>query len=118
MNWSSNRGRIEVIHRIEAPDYARLCLEFLQVKHIRKAAVNDDGSIRTCPVCKKGIPTQIVNQRRQHGSWDFQPLKVACSNPDCEGYLRNIDERSPYKTIPLCKIDGQTKLRRTRRGKG
>lgn len=118
MNWSSNRGRIEVIHRIEAPDYAKLCLELLQAKHIRRASVNDDGSIRTCPICKKDYPTHIVNQRKQHGIWDFQPLKVACSNPECTGYLRNIDERPPYKTIPLCKTDGQTKLRRIRRGKG
>ncbi|HBV96183.1 MAG: hypothetical protein JL50_06195 [Peptococcaceae bacterium BICA1-7] len=116
MNWSSHRGRIEIIHRIQAHDYARICLELLQAKHIRKAAVHDDGSIRVCPYCN--MPTHIVNQRRQHGTWDFQALKVGCSNPECKDYLRNIDERPPYKSIPLCKIDGRTKLRRARRGRG
>lgn len=116
MNWSSHRGRIEIIHRIEAPEYARICLELLQAKHIRKAAVHYDGSIRVCPYCN--MPTHIVNQRRQHGTWDFQALKVGCSNPECKDYLRNIDERPPYKSTPLCKTDGRTKLRRVRRGRG
>jgi len=116
MNWSSHRGRIEIIHRIEAPEYARICLDLLQVKHIRKAAVHDDGSIRVCPYCN--MPTQIVNQRRQHGIWDFQALKVGCSNPECKDYLRNINERPPYKYIPICLTDKRTKLRRIRRGKG
>ena len=44
MNWSSNRGRSEEIHRLLAPDYAKICLNLLQAKHIRQAAVHEDGS--------------------------------------------------------------------------
>lgn len=116
MNWSSHRGRAEVIHRIDAPRYAKQCLEFLHAKHIRQAATNEDGTPRVCPYC--GFPIQIVNQRRQHFRWDFQAMKVGCTNPKCEGYLRDIDERPPFKKVPICQVDDRTKYRRVRRGRG
>jgi hypothetical protein len=116
MNWSSHRGRTEVIHRIDAPRYAKQCLEFLHARHIRQAATNEDGTPRVCPYC--GFPIQIVNQRRQHFRWDFQSMKVGCTNPKCEGYLRDIDERPPFKKVPICQVDGRTKYRRVRRGRG
>ncbi|MFH1673367.1 MAG: AAA domain-containing protein [Pseudomonadota bacterium] len=116
MNWSSHRGRSEVIHRIDAPKYAKQCLEFLHAKHIRQAATNEDGTPRVCPYC--GCPIQIVNQRRQHFRWDFQAMKVGCTNPKCKGYLRNIDERPPFKKRPVCQVDSRTKYRRVRRGRG
>lgn len=116
MNWSSNRGRIETIHRIDAPKYAKKCLEFMQVKYIRQAAHHEDGSPRVCPIC--GEPVHVVNQRRQHGLWDLQAMKIGCSNSKCEGYLRNIDERPPFRNIPRCQLDGRTKYRRVRRGRG
>jgi len=116
MNWSSHRGRAEVIHRIDAPKYAKQCLEFLHAKHIRQAATNENGTPRVCPYC--GFPIQIVNQRRQHFRWDFQAMKVGCTNPKCQGYLRDIDERPPFKKVPVCQMDGRTKYRRVRRGRG
>jgi len=115
MNWSSHRGRSEVIHRVEAPQYAKQCLDFLQARYIRRASRNEDGSPRVCPLC--GSPVFIVNQRRQ-GSWDFQSMKVGCTNPDCEGYLRNVDERPPFMKVPICSVDGRTKYRRVRKGRG
>lgn len=116
MNWSSNRGRLEEIHRLHVPGYAKLCLEQMQAKHIRQAAIHEDGKPRLHSGC--GWPIQVVNQRRQHGVWDFQAMKVGCTNPDCEGYLRNIDERPPFKAAPVCKVDHRTKYRRVHRGKG
>jgi hypothetical protein len=116
MNWSSHRGRIEVMHRINAPKYAKQYLEYLQAKHIRQSATNEDGTPRLCPYC--GCLIQIVNQRRQHFPWDFQAMKIGCTNPDCQGYLRDIDERPPFGQAPVCPIDGQTKYRRVRRGRG
>jgi hypothetical protein len=116
MNWSSNRGRSEEVHRIHAPQYAKQCLQDMQAKHIRQAAIHEDGTPRVCPHC--GWPIQIVNQRQQHGTWDFQAMKVGCTNPNCEGYLRNIDERPSFRNAPVCKVDGRTKYRRVRRGKG
>lgn len=116
MNWSSHRGRIEVMHRINAPKYAKQYLEYLQAKHIRQSATNKDGTPRLCPYC--GCLIQIVNQRRQHFPWDFQAMKIGCTNPDCKGYLRDIDERPPFKQSPVCPIDGRTKYRRVRRGRG
>jgi hypothetical protein len=118
MNWSSNRGRSEEVHRIHAPEYAKLCLQLMQAKHIRQAAIHEDGTPRVCPHPACGWPVQVVNQRQQHGTWDFQAMKVGCTNPDCEGYLRNIDERPPFKDAPVCKVDGRTKYRRVRRGRG
>jgi len=118
MNWSSNRGRSEEVHRIHAPQYAKLCLQLMQAKHIRQAAIHEDGSPRVCPHAACGWPLQVVNQRRQHGTWDFQAMKVGCTNPKCEGYLRNIDERPSFKNAPVCKADGRTKYRRVRRGRG
>jgi len=116
MNWSSHRGRAEVIHRIDAPRYAKQCLEFLHARHIRQAATNEDGTPRVCPYC--GFLIQIVNQRQQHFRWDFQAMKVGCTNPECEGYLRDIDERPPFKKVPICQVDGRTKYCRVRRGRG
>ena len=116
MNWSSHRGRQETIHRRDAPRYAKQCLEFLRARHIRQAATNEDGTPRLCPYC--GFPIQIVNQRRQHFRWDFQSMKVGCTNPKCKGYLRDIDERPPFKKVPICQVDGRTKYRRLRRGRG
>lgn len=119
MNWSSHRGRIEVMHRINAPKYAKQYLDFLQAKHIRQSATNEDGSPRLCPHC--GWSLQIVNQKRQHSPWDFQAMKIGCSNPNrehCPGYLRDINERPPFKQVPVCLIDGRTKYRRVRRGRG
>jgi hypothetical protein len=118
MNWSSNRGRSEEVHRIHAPQYAKLCLQLMQAKHIRQAAIHEDGSARVCPLVDCGWPLQVVNQRQQHGTWDFQAMKVGCTNPNCEGYLRNIDERPSFKNAPVCRVDGRTKYRRVRRGKG
>jgi len=115
LNWASHRGRTESMHRINSPAYAKLVLDYMQARYIRQSAVFEDGTPRVCP--KDGWPIQVVNQRRQ-GRWDFQSMKVGCTNPDCEGYLRDIDERPPFKELPLCTIDGRTKYRRVRRGRG
>ncbi|MGH8503259.1 MAG: AAA domain-containing protein [Gammaproteobacteria bacterium] len=116
LNWASHRGRDEIMHRTNSPKLAKLVLQYMQAKYIRRAAVHEDGAPRVCPEC--GGQTHVVNQRRQYGSWDHQAMKVGCANPDCQRYLRNIDERPPFKEIPRCKVDGCTKYRRVRRGKG
>jgi len=102
------------IYKIESYSPGQL----MQAKHIRQAAIHEDGSPRVCPHAGCGWPLQVVNQRRQHGAWDFQAIKVGCTNPDCEGYLRNIDERPSFKSPPVCRVDGRTKYRRVRRGRG
>ncbi len=116
LNWASHRGRSEIMHRTESPGLAKLVLQYMQARFIRSAAVHEDGAPRTCPIC--GGPTRVVNQRTQHGHWDFQPLKVGCATEDCQRYLRNINERPPFREAPRCKNDGQTKYRRVRRGRG
>ena len=116
LNWASHRGRTEIMHRTHSPALARLVLQYMQAKYIRSAATHEDGTPRVCPEC--GCPTQIVNQRKQHGAWDFQPMKVGCAKPECQKYLRNIDERPPFREVPRCQVDGRTKYRRVRRGRG
>ncbi len=116
LNWASHRGRLEIMHRTVNEQLAALMLKYLQARFIREAAVFEDGRARLCPICH--WPTQVVNQRRQHGPWDFQAMKVGCPNPDCQRYLRSIDERPPFRVTPTCAQDGQTKLRRVRRGRG
>lgn len=113
LNWASHRGRSEIMHRMESPAYAKLVMQFMQAKYIRSAAIHNDGSPRVCPIC--GGQTQVVNQRRQHGQWDFQAMKVGCANPECRQYLRNIDERPPFNEVPRCQVDGVTKYRRVTR---
>ena len=115
LNWSSSRGLSEVTHRIEAREHAKLCLQLMQARYIRQAAIFVDGRPRICPHC--GGPIQIVNQRKQRAGWDTQAMKVGCTNKNCEGYLRNIDERAPFVNAPVCKEDGCTKYRRVRRGR-
>jgi hypothetical protein len=120
LNWSSQRESVEVMHRINAPEYAKQCYEYMQVKHIRQALAWENGTPRLCihPDC--GWPLRVVNQRRQHSQWDFQSMKKGCSNPNCPGggYLRNIDERPAFSEVPRCKVDGHTKYRCVRRGRG
>jgi hypothetical protein len=116
LNWASHRGRLEIMHRSVDARLAALVFDYLQAKFIRGAAVFEDGSARLCPFCR-GL-THVVNQRRQHGHWDFQALKVGCANPECQKYLRSIDERPPFKAVPTCGEDGKTKWRRVRRGRG
>lgn len=116
LNWASHRGRREIMHRTDSPALAKLVLQFLQAQYIRSAGIHEDGSPRRCPEC--GGPTQVVNQRRQHWNWDKQAMKVGCANPDCQKYLRNVDERSPFREAPCCSVDGRTRLRRVKRGKG
>lgn len=117
LNWASHRGRREVMHRTESTALAKLVLQFLQARFIRASAVHEDGAVRTCPVC--GGPTHVVNQRRQHGAWDNkQAVKVGCANPACQKYLRDVDERAPFRSPPVCDQDGRTKKRRLARGRG
>lgn len=116
LNWASHRGRSEMMHRTASSTVGRKILQYMQAKYIRAASIHEDGKPRVCPYCNEQI--QIVNQKRQHGFWDFQAMKVGCTNPDCKKYLRNIDERPPFREPPRCKIDGQTKYRQVKRGKG
>jgi superfamily I DNA and/or RNA helicase len=117
MNWSSNRGRLEEIHRMNAPAYAKICLELMQARYVRRAAVQMDGSPRKCPYCRHQV--QIVNQRKQSGAWDrYQAMKIGCTNLRCRGYLRDVNERLPFKERPLCRTDGRTQYRRVRSGRG
>lgn len=116
MNWSSNRGRLEEIHRIDSAEYARICLDSLQARHIRESTVEKNGSPRTCPFC--ACVVHLVNQRANLREWERQPLKVGCTNSRCEGYLRPLGERLPLSAVPVCASDGKTKYRLAARGKG
>ena len=91
-SWSA-----EEIHRIDSPDCAQTCLNSIQARHIRSATRRENSSPRTCPKC--GSPLQVVNQRDLL-EWEYQPLKIGCTNKDCPGYLRPIDERAPFSEIP------------------
>ena len=115
MNCSSNRGRLEEIHRIDSPDCAQTCLNSIQARHIRSATRRENSSPRTCPKC--GSPLQVVNQRDLL-EWEHQPLKIGCTNKGCPGYLRPIDERAPFSEIPRWSVDRKTKYRLAERGKG
>jgi AAA domain/PLD-like domain len=115
LNWASHRGRAEIMHRTQSSSYARLVLQYLQARYIRAAAVLDDGSPRTCPKC--GGPTRVVNQRRQRAQWERQAMKIGCANPSCQKYLRDLDERPPYRDVPRCRKDGRTKMRRVSHGR-
>jgi hypothetical protein len=117
LNWASHRGNAEIMHRIVSPDHAKLVLQYLQARFIRAAAVDGDGHLRICPQC--GGPIHIVNQRQQSGPWDGrQSLKIGCANYKTTGckYLRDVDERPPFREPPKCSVDGKTKYRRVRRG--
>jgi hypothetical protein len=118
LNWASHRGRSEIMHRTDSPALARLVLQFMQARYIRGAAIHEDGGPRACPDC--GGPTQVVNQLQQRGPWDFQALKIGCASYQRSGckYLRDVDERPPFLDPPRCQVDGRTKYRRVRRGRG
>jgi len=117
LNWASHRGRAEIMHRTENPEYARTVLEYLQARHIRSAA-GPGVRPRACPQCQGA--TQVVNQARPMSQWDKQPMKIGCANYQSTGckYLVDVDQRAPFVQPPLCGIDHRTKYRRVRRGRG
>jgi len=117
LNWASHRGRAEIMHRTENPEYARTVLEYLQARHIRSAA-GPGVRPRACPQCQGA--TQVVNQARSMSQWDKQPMKIGCANYQSTGckYLVDVDQRAPFVQPPLCDIDHRTKYRRVRRGRG
>lgn len=116
LNWASHRGNNEVMHRIESEEWAKTTLKYLQARYIRRAAAYENGELRSCPNC--GGSTHVINQQRQHGTWDKQAIKIGCSNPSCNSYLRSIDERLPFREFPRCQMDGITKYRKVTKGKG
>lgn len=115
LNWASHRGRAEIMHRTENPEYARTVLEYLQAKHIRTAA-GQGIHPRVCPKCHG--PTRVVNVRELR-KWDKQPMKIGCADYQRKGckYLVNIDERAPFTEPPRCGSDGRTKYRLVNRKK-
>ena len=117
LNVASHRGTSEDVHRIDAPEYVRTCLEFMQAKHIRLAS-QQGNQPRTCP--QRNGPTQVVNQSRSMSQWDKQPMKLGCADYQTTGckYLVNIDQRPPFAEPPRCSVDHRTKYRRVKRGRG
>jgi hypothetical protein len=117
LNVASHRGTEENVHRIESSEYASVCLELMQARHIR-AAARQGNHPRVCPQCEG--PIQVVNQARPMSQWDKQPMKLGCANYQDTGckYLVNIDQRAPFSEPPRCGIDQRTKYRRARRGRG
>lgn len=117
LNWASHRGRAEIMHRTENPEYARTVLEYLQARHIRSAA-GPSAAPRVCPQCQGA--TQVVNQARPMSQWDKQPMKIGCADYQSTGckYLVDIDQRAPFSEVPRCQVDGRTKYRRVKRGRG
>jgi hypothetical protein len=115
MNCSSNRGRLEEIHRIDSHDCAQTCLKLNSSQTYPVRERRENSSPRSCPKC--GSPLQVVNQRDLL-EWEHQPLKIDCTNKDCPGYLHPIDERAPFSEIPRCSVDRKTKYRLAERGKG
>jgi len=117
LNWASHRGRAEIMHRTENPEYAQMVLEYLQARHIRLASQQEEQP-RTCPNCHG--PTQVVNQARPMSKWDRQPMKLGCADYQSTGckYLVNIDQRPPFLEPPRCSVDQRTKYRRVKRRRG
>lgn len=117
LNVASHRGTSEDVHRIDAPEYVRTCLEFMQAKHVRLASKRGNQP-RTCPQCSG--PTQVVNQSRSMSQWDKQPMKIGCAEYQTTGckFLVDIDQRPPFAEPPRCSVDKRTKYRRVKRGRG
>ena len=115
LNVASHRGTSEDVHRIDAPEYARTCLDFMQAEDIRRAS-RQGNQPRTCP---KGRSVQVVNIRQMR-PWDKQPMKIGCADyKECGcKYLVDIDQRPPFLEPPRCSIDHRTKYRRVKRGRG
>jgi len=61
MNCSSNRGRLEEIHRIDSHDCAQTCLKLNSSQTYPVRERRENISPRSCPKC--GSPLQVVNQR-------------------------------------------------------
>lgn len=115
LNWASHRGRAEIMHRTDDPEWAKLVLDYLQARYIREAS-RQGNRPRECP---NGRPLQVVNIRKMV-PWDKQPLKIGCAEyKECGcGYLADIDERPPFLEAPVCRIDQRTKYRRRKAGRG
>ena len=114
MNCSSNRSRLEKIYRIDVP-IARKSASTQFKPDISRPRQGERTALR------KLVPSVL-----RHFGWltsatyanGSQPLKIGCTNKDCPGYLRPIDERAPFSEIPRWSVDRKTKYRLAERGKG
>lgn len=58
------------------------------------------------------MPWGRMSSAGTKSSWLRRVRSVQCCN-----YLRNVDERPPFREAPRCQVDGRTKYRRVRRGR-
>lgn len=108
LNWASQTASYEHMWRFESPEMAKLVERMLQVRSVLSTVDADEGGghALTCPKCDG--PLILVNQARLNASrGDQQPLKWACARhaedkASCDGYMRRVDARAPFRAVPTC----------------
>jgi len=95
----------EHMWRFESPDLAALVERMLQLRNIVNAFGLEDANTRACPHCDG--PLYVINQREKGANFANQAIALACANQArdkslCKGYIRGIDQRAPFRSVPAC----------------
>ena len=105
LNWASQTASYEHMWRMQSPDAAALIEKMLQLDAVADT-YGREREERSCPRCTG--PLVLVNQAQQNVTFgERQPFKVGCyrhtvNKMACEGYLRRIDARPPFRKVPRC----------------
>jgi hypothetical protein len=105
LNWASHVDTYEHMWRFESPDLAALVERMLQLRNIVNAFGLEDANTRACPHCDG--PLYVINQREKGANFANQAIALACANQAhdkslCKGYIRGIDQRAPFRSVPAC----------------
>src|SRR5262249_35316391 len=120
LNWASQTASYEHMWRFESKEMASLVERMLQLRAVT-APFSQEDEKPACPHCK--APLLVVNQAQPfRPGADRQALKFGCSayaadKHSCRGFLRGVDLRLPFKTIPKCTQGKRMQLFRTSKGR-
>lgn len=104
LNWASQTSSYEHMWRFVSKDMALLVERMLQLEPLVEAYGSDAQGAAQCPKCDG--PLMLINQARQANP-DAYPVKLGCYTYSehkelCAGYLRRVDGRAPFTTLPVC----------------
>jgi hypothetical protein len=117
LNWASQTRSYEHMWRFESKKMALLVDRMLRLAPV-VVAYSDEGVGDVCPKC--GGPLVVINQAQQKRLGDVSPVKLGCFRHSedktlCEGYLRPVDGRSPFKRPPHCEQGSKMQIHYTQR---
>lgn len=120
LNWASQTASYEHMWRMESKEMASLVEKMLQLDALLNGITSEAAGTLDCPKC--GGELILLNQRERAGAYDTQPLKLGCRSyakdkKSCQGYLRGVHDRAPFRVPPECEKGKRMTLKYGKTGK-